>query len=171
VKTYSQEEIDSLIVCPKVITEPPRKEMRSERGSRRNNMALRSTDGDLEFSVFIRINEDFPENFSIGLSYSPRDERGTICLLRCNGPHGDFLGTLALPDSHFRYHVHWAEADNIEAGLRAERGGKLAEGYASFREALDFFLRETNVINATEYFPELNQPMLPLNLPEKDTEP
>lgn len=170
-KTYSQEEIDNLIVCPKVITEPPRKEMRLERGSRRDNMALRSTDGDLEFSVFIRINEDFPENFSIGLNYSPQDERGTICLLRCNGPHGNFLGSLAFPASHFSCHVHRAKADNIEAGLRAERGGKLVEGYASYRDALAFFLRETNVINATEYFPELNQPMLALNLPEKDTEP
>ena len=42
-KTYSQEEIDSLISCPKVIAEPPKREMRSERGSKRNNMELRST--------------------------------------------------------------------------------------------------------------------------------
>jgi hypothetical protein len=171
VKTYSQEEIDSLIACPKVITEPPKREMRTERGSRRNNMTLRSKDGDLEFSVFMRINEDFHENFSIGLNYSPRDERGTLCLLRCNGPHGDFLGYSPSPGSHFLYHVHRAKAENIEAGLRAEYGAEPAEGYASYREALVFFLKEVNVVNSGEYFPELSQPMLPLNLPEKEPGP
>jgi hypothetical protein len=170
VKTYSQEEIDSLISCPKVIAEPPRREMRSERGSKRNNMELRSTQGDLEFSVFMRINEDFSENFSIGLNYSPRDERGTLCLLRCNGPHGDFIGVSPSSQPHFRFHIHRAKADNIEAGLKAERGGEPTDGYASYKDALAFFLQEINVVNALEFFPELSQPMLPLNLQEKEPE-
>jgi hypothetical protein len=161
---YSQEEINHLISCPKVITEPPKKAMRSERGSRRNDIGLRSKDGELEFSVFMRINEDFHENFSIGLNYSPRDQRGTLCLLRCNGPHGDFIGdTLG---AHFRYHVHRAKASNLTAGLRAESGAEATARYASYNDALAFFLDEINVINAFEYFPELSQPMLPLNLPE-----
>ena len=170
-KIYSQGEIDSLVGCPKVIAEPPKKEMRSERGSSRNNMTLRSVDGGLEFTVFMRINEDFHENFSIGLNYSPRDERGTLALLRCNGPHGNFAGGQAAPQSHFRYHVHRAKVENIEAGLRAERGAELTEGYGSYKEALTFFLKEANVLNAAEYFPEHAQPMLPLNLPEKEPEP
>jgi len=120
--------------------------------------------------VFMRINDDFPENFSIGLNYSPRDERGTLCLLRCNGPHGDFIGASPAPQSHFRYHVHRAKAENMEAGLKAECGGEPTKGYASYKDALAFFLNEINVINALEYFPELSQPMLPLNLPEKEPE-
>ena len=72
VKSYSEEEIGELISCPKVITDPPKREMRLERGSRRNNMRLRSQSDDREFSVFMRINEAFQENFSIGLEYSPR---------------------------------------------------------------------------------------------------
>jgi hypothetical protein len=171
VRIYSQDEIDSLISCPKVITEPPKKDMRPERGSRRNNMTLRSKDGDLEFTVFMRINEDFHENFSIGLNFSPKDERGTLPLLRCNGPHGDFVGGPPSPQSHFRYHVHRAKAENIVAGLRAERGAELTEGYGSYREALVFFLKEVNIVNAGEYFPEHAQPMLPLNLLEKEPEP
>jgi hypothetical protein len=105
VKIYSQEEIDRLIACPKIVTEPPKRDMKSQRGHRRNNMLLRSEEGGLEFSVFMRINEDFNENFSIGLNYSPRDERGTVCLLRCNGPHGDFLGGPLPSESHSRYHI------------------------------------------------------------------
>ena len=170
-RTYSQEEIDSLVTCAKVITEPPKKEMRSERGTRRNNMTLQSKNGDLEFSVFMRINEDFHENFSIGLNYSPRDERGAMCLLRCNGPHGDFLGGAPIPESHFRYHVHRANAENMAEGLKAECVAEPTERYASYKDALAFFLNEINVIDALEYFPELSQPMLPLNLPEKESEP
>ncbi len=67
--TYSQQDIERLISCAKVISDPPRKEMRVERGSRRNDMRLRSQEGELEFSVFMRVNDDFPENFSIGLEY------------------------------------------------------------------------------------------------------
>ena len=44
-------------------------------------MRLRSQSDDREFSVFMRINEAFQENFSIGLEYSPSDERGSFCLL------------------------------------------------------------------------------------------
>ena len=90
-KQYTQNELDDLISCEKEIYDPPKQDMREERGSRRNNMGLRSLDGSREFSVFMRINEDFPENFSIGLEYHPQEERGSICLLRCNGPHGDFF--------------------------------------------------------------------------------
>jgi hypothetical protein len=145
--------------------------MRSERGSQRNNMILRSEDGDLEFTVFMRINDDFQENFSIGLNYSPRDERGTLCLLRCNGPHGDFLGSASSPSSHFRFHVHRAKTENIEIGLKADHGAEPTEAYASYKDALVFFLNEINVINAWDYFPELCQPMLPLNLAEDLPQP
>ncbi|MCX5873214.1 MAG: hypothetical protein NTY51_08285 [Deltaproteobacteria bacterium] len=170
-KTYSQEEIDRLISCPKVITEPPRKEMKPERGSQRNNMLLRSTDGVTEFSVFMRVNDDFRENFSIGLIYHPRDERGALHLLRCNGPHGDFIGSYRHSVSHFRYHFHRAKAENIVLGLRPEFGGEVTEGYGCYKDALSFFLREINLINAGEYFPELSQPGLDLNLVEQEREP
>jgi hypothetical protein len=159
VTTYSQQDIDRLISCSKVITDPPRKEMRVERGSRRNDMWLRAEDGDLEFSVFIRVNDDFPENFSIGLDYRAPDERSSICLLRCNGPHGGFVGG---PESaHFLHHIHKASAGNLDVGLRAERGGEPTDAYASYLEALRYFLKIVNVTNADEFFPNLRQ--LPLN--------
>ena len=168
---YSNEEIKNLISCPKIISEPPKKEMRSDRGSKRNDMRLQSSEGDLEFSVFMRINEDFSENFSIGLDYSSQDERGTLCLLRFNGPHGGFMPDPPATESHFRYHIHRAKSENIDAGLRAEHGAEVTDRYASFRGALVIFLNEINVINALEYFPELSQPMLPLNIQEKELEP
>ncbi len=81
------EEINFLVHCPKIIEEAPKKEMRVDRGSRRNDLRLRTKDGQAAFHVFIRQNEKFPENFSIGLDYLPQDG-GRVPLLRCNGPHG-----------------------------------------------------------------------------------
>ena len=65
-RRYTQQEIDDLIGCPKVVSEPPKREMRLDRGHFRNDMRLKSTDDKLEFRVFMRRNEDLPENFSIG---------------------------------------------------------------------------------------------------------
>lgn len=167
-KSYSEEEIGELISCPKVITDPPKREMRLERGSRRNNMRLRSQSDDREFSVFLRINEAFQENFSIGLEYSPRDERGSFCLLRCNGPHGEFVGSTTT--SHFRYHIHRAKAENIEGGLRAERSAEATDAYASYTHALLYFLKVINVLNAEEYFQGLSQMSLPLGSEQEKPE-
>jgi len=166
-KEYTQQELDDLISCEKDICDPPKKDMRKERGSRRNNMRLRGRDGSLEFSVFMRINEDFPEDFSIGLEYHPQEERGSICLLRCNGPHGDFLGS-PIPSSHFHYHIHKAKSQNLASGLRAERGGEVTDTYASYDQALHHFLRVIHAVNAEEYFPGLQAPLLPF--PEKEGE-
>ena len=159
-RIYTQEEIDDLIASPKLIVEPPKKEFRSDRGHKRNGMTLQSVDGKTDFTVFMRINEDFPENFSIGLEHSPRDERGTILLLRCNGPHGEFVGIPGRPHPHFLHHVHRADAANLDAGLRGETNAQATDLYASYEEALRFFLKVANATNAQEFFPDVYAPSL-----------
>ena len=154
-KNYSELDIDGLISCPKLIVEPPKKQMRLERGSLRNDMGLHSVDGDLNFAVFMRINETFRENFSIGLTHNPSDEPGELCLLRFNGPHGEFLGAPDTP--HFVYHIHRATPGSILAGLRPERGGKATSLYASYDQALYHFLKMVNVENMQEFFADLIQ--------------
>ena len=156
-KRYSEEEINQLIHCPKLITDPPRKDLKVDRGSRRNDMRLKAQDDDREFSIFIRVNQDFEENFSVGLVYHPKDERGQFCLLRCNGPHGDFVGSPTLP--HFLYHIHKAKPENIEAGERAERGGEETDRYASHQQAIRYLLNVADVLNAEEYFPAIQLPL------------
>jgi hypothetical protein len=154
-RVYTQTELDDLIAVPKLITEAPKKAMRLERGSRRNDMGLQSEDKTWDFSAFMRVNETFPENFSIGLNYLPRDERGMLCLLRCNGRHGEYLG--GPQGIHHLYHVHRAKAANLEAGFRAERGGEPTSHYASYEEALAYFVKVANVKNASEFFPNVLQ--------------
>jgi hypothetical protein len=157
---YSPKKVDELISCPKIISEPPKKEMKIDKGYKRNDMELTSKDGKLKFSVFMRVNIDFPENFSIGLDYTPVEERGSICLLRCNSPHGEFHSEGKIPTSHFVPHIHKAKSDNIEAGFRPEKGGEPTDKFLTFEQALPYFLQKIKVIDAEIYFPKITQNIL-----------
>ncbi len=162
----TQEEIDRLICCPKVISDPPGKEMTEDHGSLRNSMRLTAKEGQGEFLAFMRKNVAFPENFSIGLDYCARDGSGRICLLRCNGPHGEWIDDFHDPRPHFGYHIHRARAENIEAGFRAERGAEVTKEYASYQEALQHFVRLCHIEEAAKYFPEIERPFLDFERPE-----
>jgi len=86
VAAFSQDELDGLISCPKEVSDPPKREMRLERAHWRNDAKLIASNGlQGDFVMFMRKNEDFPENFSIGLIYNPHDGQGEIPLFRCNG--------------------------------------------------------------------------------------
>lgn len=146
-----QSEIDSLISCPKIITVPPRKDMKLVQGSFRNSMELKSRDGDFHFDVFIRRNEDYPENFSIGLVVRLEGTPGEMTLIRYNGPHGAFLGESG-KGSHFAHHIHKAKETNITAGFKAEKGGEETEKFSSYQDALSAFMERVNVIDVEEYF-------------------
>lgn len=158
-RTYTDDELSDLIACPKVITNPPHREMRLDGQHWRNEMDLvASDDKALTFHVFMRRNDNIPENFSIGLDFRHVEERDTICLLRCNGPHGRYLGQR--DPAHIRRHIHYARAENIEAGARAERGGVETDEYSSYEDALAYFLQQTGIEHAEEYFPAHRQPPL-----------
>ena len=96
----------------------------------------------------MRKNVDFVENFSIGLTYKPRDIRGEIALLRCNGPHGPHV----MFDHHNRFHIHKADQENLASGIRAERTAYITNKYASFQDALGYFIKKCNIIDAEKYF-------------------
>lgn len=154
---YSRKQLEDLISCPKVITDPPKKAMYLDRGHWRNGMRLQSADGKYEFSAFMRKNRDFEENFSIGLTYFPKDGTPEITLLRCNGPHGDVVDSPLDPHPHSEHHIHVAKAENIEAGFEPEKGGMITEQYATFEDALGFFLGKCNIVNAADHFPNAIQ--------------
>lgn len=154
---YSQQMLDDLISCPKIITTPPKKDMRLERGSFRNNMHLKSSDGKENFSVFIRQNESFPENFSIGLDYHPKDGQDSIILLRCNGQHGHFEDCNRNISYHDNFHIHRAREENISSGVRSERGAEITTEYANLDQAIQFFFKIINTPTATQYFPKQKQ--------------
>jgi len=154
--TYTDEELTRLIGCEKRIAQAPRKEMRTEGQMQRNEMELESLDGKHLFRVFMRQSLQFSENFSIGLDYAPKDEPGSFCLLRCNGMHG---GHKVHPH-HLHCHIHRCKAEDINAGLRAERHIEATTEYAAFRDALRYFMLRVNVQSAdlSQYFPGITQP-------------
>jgi hypothetical protein len=106
--------------------------MKLVRADWRNDCKLVANGIEGEFSVFMRRSEDFPENFSIGLVYAPKDGSGEITLLRCNGQHGVFNGNFAPNHPHWGYHIHQASEAAIASGLKSEKHAERTEAYASF---------------------------------------
>lgn len=156
-RNYNSVELQALLVVSKSISEPPRREMKLDRGSWRNDMRLKSVEGDDDFRVFMRRNQKFPENFSIGLAYRPKDGTEEITLLRCNGPHGAFNSTFDPAHPHYSYHVHRATEETIASGARPESYAEICSEFASYEEALQYFIRVVNVGDAEEYFPDVAQ--------------
>lgn len=160
-RRYTAEELEDLIGCPKTVSEAPRQQMKLDRGHFRNDMRVKSIEGDREFRVFLRRSEDFPESFSIGLAFVPKDGTGEVVLLRCNGPHGGYNDSFDPAHPHWEHHVHQATAAMIEAGLRPEKAATVSRDFASFEEAVQYFLRVTNVQDGMSYFPQIMQRAFP----------
>ena len=157
--TYTDEYIAHLISCPKKITEAPKKEDSLISGSYRNMVQLKSKE-DLEFSMFIRRLNALDELFSIGLIYHPNEGSGQIVVLRCNGPHGDHTNYPA-GDEHFtNHHIHRATQKAIETGLKPERFAEVAQEFATYDEALAYFVKTANITDADKYFSIRRQPTL-----------
>jgi len=130
----------------------------------RNDCKLVAGGVEGEFSVFMRKSEDFPENFSIGMLYTPKDGSGEITLLRCNGQHGIFNGSFAPDHPHFSYHIHRASEIAITNGFKPEKYAEKTEEFASFEEAVQHFVKLINLdpADAMKHFPDkTSQVMLP----------
>jgi len=164
-KTFTDDELESLIHCPKQVVDPPRREMRVDGKHRRNDMTLKSIDGEHSFRAFIRQSEEFPENFSVGLVYQPGENPGSFQLIRFNGQHG---GERIHPH-HAVFHVHRSKAEDINAGILEPRQIEEAGAFASFREALAHFCRLIKLESPDNYFPGISQHLL--SFPEGEAQP
>lgn len=143
---FHQSEIDQLISCPKEILEAPAKELRLVGAYWRNGGKLVASDGTRgTFSVFMRRNEDFPENFSIGLIYNANDGRGEITLFRCNGKHGVFNGGGQADHPHWDFHIYRATEMALEAGFVAEKYAEKTNRFASYEQAIGVFLQDVEL--------------------------
>jgi len=122
----------------------------------RNDCKLVANGVEGEFSVFIRRSEDFPENFSIGIVYEPKDGSGEITLLRCNGQHGIFNSSFDPHHAHFTYHIHRASETAIAHGFKPEKFAENTEDFASFEGAVQHFVKLINLdpADARRYFPD-----------------
>ena len=153
-------EIESLVRLPKnIVSKTPAVGYRNENLHRRCELELTASSSPItEFTVFIRQNDKFIENFSIGLRYRTKDRTlGTITLVRYNGPHGE---TSRGPGGHFgRPHIHRVTARELAEGNREpqERHRDMTDRYSTFEEALSVFFRDITASNYLDYFGELRQ--------------
>src|SRR2546430_1685956 len=104
----TQLQIDQLINCDKkIVTHTTGWRLpawKPDRGHHRIALELQSTDEEFLFNAFGRYNSQFEENFSFGLLYIPKHEKGSYEIVRCNGPHGEHLQY----PHHVHYHIHKA---------------------------------------------------------------
>ena len=156
----TDEQIQELVTCPKkILRRDPSKSYHEEGYQRHGELELEVISDSLnKFSVFIRQNAHFIENFSIGFRYQTRDPfLGTVILLRYNGPHGE---ASRQPDGHFaRPHIHRITEAALASGSAhpQEMDREITDHYATFEEALVQFLNLCGVTNVEEHFPELLQ--------------
>lgn len=147
---FTEDQIESLINCPKKITDGP-KNSQFTRGSMKREFTMTSQDGKHVFRGFLSQNETFPENFSLGLVFEDKEERDRICLLRCNGKHG---GVKDIPH-HFESHVHRVSAEDLNNGIRAEKNVEITKEYATYEDGIQFYLKliGINEGDRQKYFP------------------
>jgi len=138
---YTDDFIDQLFSCVKTFIDPPSKEYREDRGHMKKNFTLQSIDRQFFFKGFVRFNIRFLENFSIGLDFDPKEVRGSICLLRCNGNHGE---NVVFP-LHSSCHIHRATAYTINEGLKPESHIEQTTAYVSIDEAIQYYIKLINL--------------------------
>ena len=132
--------IKRLLTCEKEIVQTPGN-FKLVRGHYRLEFEMQSTDKEFYFVAYGRYNSVFPENFSIGLRYYPRQEKGSFDILRCNGPHGEHK----LSPHHTHFHIHKITTSAIESGLKEDCMIEITDKYANFEDALHFFVRYTKL--------------------------
>ena len=165
----TDQQIQDLIGCPKKITKrEPARGYREDGRNWRCDLELESAqDTGITFTVFIRQNKEFMENFSIGLRYQTNTPTlRAITLIRHNGPHGE---TSRDPDGHYaKSHIHRITASEIESGSNQpqERNRAITDRYSTFEQGLAVFFSDTGVANSDDYFPGILQGILPWILPK-----
>lgn len=155
----TNDDIHDLISLPKIIVKrDPAIGYHEEYGYRRCNLDLRAkSESGGTFTVFIRQNIKFIENFSIGLMYLTDDNRtGRVTLVRYNGPHGEYSRA---SDGHFAApHIHRITEGWTAFGYRPrERHREITDRYTTFDQALRVFFADIAVDDFERYFPNLIQ--------------
>jgi hypothetical protein len=152
----SDHEIVRLIGCQKAVTKRPRTTFLIQGRHRRNDFEVSAVDTADRFAVFMRQSLEFPENFSVGLDYLSLPGSGRLCLIRCNGPHGEHREIPGTPDHHFSCHIHVATSEALQAGLRPESNASRTDAFTTFEEAVAYFVRRCSIVDVAPMLPFLS---------------
>ena len=147
---FDKDFINRLLTCKKEIVKTPGNP-KLEQGHYRIGFELQSVDKEFYFSAFGRYNAMFPENFSVGLVYIPKEEKGNYEILRCNGPHGEHK----MFPHHVHYHIHKITTDAVENFLKENSFIEITDKYVTYEDALHFFVKHIQLKqeDIQKYFP------------------
>lgn len=142
--------IQELIECSKIVVDAPKDMKEGRSGFLKKFFTLKSTDDIYSFSGFVTQNLTFAENFSIGLIFNSKEDKGKITLLRCNGPHG-----MTKELHHTVCHIHTVIAEDINNGNKVEKSIRQTDEYSTLEDAIQFFIKYINIIptDRQKYFP------------------
>ena len=156
----TEREIGDLIKSPKMIKERvPARGYKQESGHQRCDLKLESiVEKEKMFSMFIRQNSIYVENFSIGLRYKTTDKAlRSVTLVRYNGPHGE---TSRGQDGHYNQsHIHRITATEMASGSieLQEKNREITDRYGTLEEAIGVFCVDVGITNYSDHFPGLEQ--------------
>lgn len=147
---YTDELIQELITCPKMVVDAPKEMKKGRADYLKKNFIIKSIDGIYNFSGFITQNSTFAENFSIGLIFNSREDKGKVTLLRCSGPHG-----MTKELHHAVCHIHKVIAEDINSGNKVEKNIKQTDEYSTLEDAIQFFIKYINIVpfDRQKHFP------------------
>ena len=102
--------------------------------------------------MFIRISQDFIEDFSIGLRVSGLCDYDLVAV-RFQGPHGGQSATKDMRDMHNSYHIHQMTDDDLSV-RRKHATYKEEASFSSYEEALCSFLMYCHIDDEYDIFSE-----------------
>lgn len=150
----TQQFLDDLITCKKVVSKVERKKMVHENRHYKNTATLSSIDNKYTFSMFIRVSDEFKEDFSVGLIWTNPNEfigiSSNIILLRCQGPHDGKKPENF--DIHHSFHIHKISVNDIEEKRYKKPSNRFSvEDFSSFEEAAWYFAEHCNIIDIEKH--------------------
>ena len=151
---FSNEHINELIVCEKVLKSKPKKPVEKNR-----NLDQRSDvygkDNDELFRVFVTQSTQMQQEFSIGLMYENH------LLIRVNGFHGTTKAGFYTAEHHKYPHAQILTEEDIKSSreLTPSHIEDLTGKFSNLSYALLYFFERCNIINYQGYFdlPNKNQ--------------
>ena len=156
----TNELLEEIIRCPKIICRVEPKKPRIENRNMRRTFYLTSQDGKYNFNVFERQSTEFLEDFSYGLVWTNANEHigvnQNLILFRCQGPHDGRrpIGT----DVHHSYHTHVLSSDDIiQKRYRKPSERNDSDKFTTFSQASFYFFQLCGIINIEEYFESESQ--------------
>lgn len=147
---YTDELVQRLLTCPKRVVVGLRTV--PARGSyTKKEFTLCSEDGQYDFKGFICQNAHLIEDYSCGLVYNPKGERGRFCLLRVNGIHGR---NKQIPHHNFG-HEHTLSAADINSGITSPKNVVEISGFLTFEQAIQHYTKRINLLETDrrKHFP------------------